>query len=167
MKTITLTVSDDATITVDGKEYVPKELDAPTKPERVLWTPKDGETYVMLWSGGNTSSEKWSGAAINCDHLNAGSIFPTREHAEAAKRHREAQSVIDRYCYAKGIDTRRKGGVEQWCVWQNHDNVLESYFTINAYGSPFYVESKAIAEQIIADCADAIRTVLLRGWNND
>lgn len=47
MKTITLTVSDDATITVDGKEYASKGMNAKT-PERVLWTPTCRECGISL-----------------------------------------------------------------------------------------------------------------------
>jgi len=162
MKTITLTVSDDATITVDGKEYVPKELDAPTKPEWVLWTPEEGEMVSILGADGKIRDGKFG--PFWQEGLDAGNVFPTHEHAEAAKRYREAQSVIDRYCYAKGIDTRWKQGVMQWGVYLGECSLTVSRFTETCYGSPFLVQSPAIAEQIITDCGDEIRTVLLRGW---
>ena len=162
MKTITL--HDDATITVDGKEYVPKELDAPTKPERVLWTPKDCETHWLLDDEGSVEDYTWEGECEDVSWLKAGNIFPTLEHAEAAKRHREAQSVIDRYCYAKGIDTRWKQGAGRVGARLFNDRVEYRTFDYVCAGSPFWVESKALAEQIIADCGDEIRMVLLRGW---
>lgn len=162
MKTITL--HDDATITVDGKEYVPKELDAPTKPERVLWTPKDCETHWLLDDEGSVEDYTWEGECEDVSWLKAGNIFPTLEHAEAAKRHREAQSVIDRYCYAKGIDTRWKQNEVQWGVYLGQGSLEVMYFIKNCHSSPFWAETQALAEQIIADCADEIRTVLLRGW---
>jgi len=163
MKTITLTVSDDATITVNGKEYVPKGTNAKT-PERVLWTPKLGERVRVMWMMGKITTERYDSVSFG-KALDAGNVFPDEgDYDLAAKRHREAQSVIDRYCYAKGIDTRWKTGVKQWGVYLVAGSLVLGHFTETCDGSPFYAESRAIAEQIIADCADAIRTVLLRGW---
>ena len=162
MKTITL--HDDATITVDGKEYVPKELDAPTKPERVLWTPEGEGEYWQLGEEGTITNPDWVNDATDREWLIAGNIFPTLEHAEADDRERRAKSIIRRYCYAKGIDTRWKDGVEQWGVYLVPGSLVVRRFTETCDGSPFWAESKALAEQIIADCGDEIRMVLLRGW---
>jgi len=167
MKTINFELPDDVDasqvkVTVDGVEYAPKGTNAKT-PERVLWTPKVGETYWIIGTTGAIGKYTWGDSSSGTQWLNAGNIFPTREHAEAAKRHREAQSVIDRYCYAQGIDTRWKEGVVQYTVYCSSDSLcVTSYKDIND-GSPLYVESTAIANQIIADCGDQIRTVLLRG----
>lgn len=162
MKTITVTVSDDATITVDGKEYVPKGTNAKT-PERVLWTPEVGERVRVHFMSGTIASREFE--SIWQDELDAGNVFPAEgDYDLAVKRHREAQSVIDRYCYAKGIDTRWKQGEPQWGASYD-DNYLRSFEGVHTCdGSPFWVESKALAQQIIADCGDEIRTVLLRGW---
>ena len=162
MKIITLTVSDDATITVDGVEYAPKGTNAKT-PERVLWTPKFGEQVRVHFMSGTIAPRSF--AAMWQDELDAGNVFPAEgDYDLAAKRHREAQSVIDRYCYVKDIDTRWKEAVSQWGAYANGLNLIADTDSHCCYGSPFYVESKAMAQQIIADCADEIRTVLLRGW---
>lgn len=94
--------------------------------------------------------------------LEAGNVFPTREHAEALDRKRRAESVIFRYFYERGIDTRWKDGVDQYCVKFAGGKLVVDLCTM-CYGHPFYVESKKIAEQAIADIPDAIRTALLRG----
>lgn len=160
----TITINDDATITVDGVEYVPSLPVTVGKPEPELWAPKIGETYWIIGTTGDIGKYTWRDSGAGTPRLNAGNIFPTLKHAEATKRHREAQSVIDRYCYAKGIDTRWKEDVTQWGADITNGNVELKHCTAVCDGSPFWVESEAIAEQIIADCGDEIRTVLLRGW---
>lgn len=157
MKTITLTIPDDATITVDGVEY-------PTSTEVKLWTPDYGDSYVCMDADGDITDEKWHVSTSEREWLEAGNILPTLEHAEALDRKRRAESIIFRYFYERGIDTRRKEETEQYCVILKSGKLVTDFYSYTCHGSPFYVESKAIAEQAINDIPDAIRTALMGGW---
>lgn len=164
MKTITLTVSDDATITVDGVEYIPSLPVTTGKAEVKLWTPVEMEWYWSLEENGYISKHCWK--SDTCDNLwlEAGNVRPTREHAEALDRKRRAESIIFRYFYERGIDTRWKEGETQWSIVDGDGNLVATSYMSICHGSPFYVKSKAIAKQAIADIPDAIRTALLGGW---
>lgn len=155
MKTITLTVPDDATITVDGVEY-------PTSTEVKLWTPKENDKYCYTTEEGGIYDDKWENTNSENNMLEAGNIRPTFEYTEALDRKRRAESIIFRYLYERGIDTRRSNG--DWIVFLQSGELVVEYYTDTCHGSPFYVESKAIAEQAINDIPDAIRTALMGGW---
>lgn len=157
MKTITLTIPDNAEITVDGKPY-------PLTGEVKLWAPKPTESYWFLAPSGYVVPQTYTNNETHQYRIKTGNVFPTHEHDEAADRLRRAQSVIDRYFYAKGIDTRWKEGIRQYGAFFSHGNLCSIERDFVCDGSPFYVESKAVAEQAIADIPDAIRTVLMRGW---
>lgn len=157
MKTITLTIPENAKITVDGVEW-------PTSTEVKLWTPKDGDDYLALGAKGEISDFMWANDDFDNHRMSAGNIRPTREYAEALDRKRRAESIIFRYFYERGIDTRWKEGVEQFGVYLGSGKLIANPYINVCDGSPFCVESKAIAEQAIADIPDAIRTVLMGGW---
>ena len=163
MKTITLTVSDDATITVDGVEYIPSLPVTTGKAEVKLWTPTFGGTYWLLDDEGGVGDYAWDDTCEDVPWLEAGNIRPTREYAEALDRKRRAESIIFRYFYERGIDTRWKEGETQWSIVDGDGNLVATSYMSICHGSPFYVKSKAIAKQAIADIPDAIRTALLRG----
>lgn len=157
MKTITLTIPENAKITVDGVEW-------PTSTEVKLWTPeKNGKPYWLLTYFG-IKQYVWDGTLPTHQWTGIRDVFPTLEHAEAAQRERDAQSIIFRYFYERGIDTRWKEGVEQFGVYLGSGKLIANPYINVCDGSPFCVESKAIAEQAITDIPDAIRTVLMRGW---
>ena len=157
MKTITLTIPENAKITVDGVEW-------PTSTEVKLWTPKENDKYCYTTEEGGIYDDKWENTNSENNMLEAGNIRPTREYAEALDRKRRAESIIFRYFYERGIDTRRKEETQQYCVILKSGKLVTDFYSYTCHGSPFYVESKAIAEQAINDIPDAIRTALMGGW---
>ena len=143
-----------------GKEI--KRLEQPTG----VYRPKEGDEYWCINLGGNVFSMTWENEGIDQKNLALGSVYRTKELAQAHVAYLTALTTIKHY-----IADNDLGLVADWSDNKQHKHYIyyahskKEFWTDQSLWSqtfsPFgYLKSKEACEELIKACQSELMTVL-------
>lgn len=129
------------------------------------WSPETGSDYWFIDAEGDVDDDIWSGGmALDKARQSIGNIYRTESEALAQVEKLKAKARIDKYI--------RDNGLEFVPDWMNLDQakwlVYYSYakggfetglYDITRVISPFELESRNDARQVIDNCTDDLKTL--------